>query len=159
MGGAVMQNGEQVTIKGRDYHIGPLLSSGLGSYGHVFAATEAHGQPVALKIINAETMAQADPSVQGHWRAHLEREIAFLTHSEVHRSASIVRLLDHGLIDGQPVLVLERFPTNLGQWLAQQRTRHAPPPDVSQILSWATQIMDARSPGQPETPPRSRPVR
>ena len=136
-----MQSGEWIVIDDREYQLDAVLSSGAGSYGQVWAANNDVGRPVALKFINTVMMAQADPSLRGHWRAHLEREIAFLAGLDTDQSQHIVALLDHGQVDGQPVLVLERLAANLGEWLAQQRQDNAPPPDLAQILNWAGQIL------------------
>ncbi len=136
-----MQSGERIAINGRSYRLGAILSPGAGSYGQVWAATDGAGRAVALKFINTEAMSQADPAFQGHWRAHLEREIAFLDGLGAEQSRHIVALLDHGQIDGQPVLVLERLQANLGQWLTQQRRDGAPPQELDRILGWARQIL------------------
>ncbi len=138
-----MRIGEGIVIDGLAYRLEDVLSSGAGSYGQVWAATSMDGKPVALKFINTEIMAQADPSLRGHWRAHLEREIAFLAGLDVEQSQHIVTLINHGQVDGQPVLVLERLAANLGQWLVQQRKENAPPPDLEQVLDWARQILAA----------------
>ena len=137
-----MYSGEALTINDRDYRLDTVLSTGAGSYGQVWAATDSAGGTVALKLINAEAMAQVDPSLRGHWRAHLEREIVFLNSLDADQSRHIVTLIDAGLVDGQPVLVMERLQADLGQWLAQQRRDQAPPPDLAQILDWAGQILD-----------------
>ncbi len=136
-----MRNGEQIAINGRDYQLDAVLSSGAGSYGEVWAATDVTGRAVAIKLINAEAMNQADPALHGHWRAHLEREITFLRGLDADQSRHVVTLLNHGAVDGQPALVLERLQANLGQWLAQLRRENAPP-DLTQILDWAEQILD-----------------
>ncbi|MBL8260619.1 MAG: protein kinase [Candidatus Competibacteraceae bacterium] len=136
-----MQSGERIVLEGREYRLGSVLSTGAGSYGQVWAAADAAGRAVALKFVNAEAMSQADNSLRGHWRAHLEREIDFLAGLTPAQSRHIVALLDHGQLDGQPVLVLERLQCNLGQWLAQRRQTGAPPPDLAQILDWAEQIL------------------
>ncbi|MCB1769105.1 MAG: protein kinase, partial [Candidatus Competibacteraceae bacterium] len=107
----------------------------------MWAATDAAGYPVALKLINTLAMEQADPSLQGHWRAHLEREIAFLSRLDSEQSRHIVTLFDHGQIDGRPVLVMEQLFANLGQWLAQKRQDGAPPLEFERILDWAGQIL------------------
>lgn len=137
-----MYSGESLTINDRDYRLETVLAAGAGSYGQVWAATDAAGCAVALKFINAEAMAQVDPSLRGHWRAHLEREIVFLTGLDADESRHIVTLIDAGLVDGQPVLIMERLQADLGQWLAQQQRDQAPPPDLAQILDWAEQILD-----------------
>ena len=136
-----MKNGEWIVLDRREYQLDAVLSTGAGSYGQVWAATDDEGRAVALKFINAEVMSQADPSLRGHWRAHLEREIAFLAGLDAEQSRHIVTLLDHGQVDGQPVLVLERLAANLGQWLTQQRRDNAPPPDLERIIDWAGQIL------------------
>ncbi|MDG4553011.1 MAG: protein kinase [Candidatus Competibacter sp.] len=136
-----MQSGEQIAINGRSYRLGVILSPGAGSYGQVWAASDGAGRAAALKFINTEAMSQADPTLQGHWRAHLEREIAFLDGLSTEQSRHIVTLLDHGQIDNQPVLVLERLQANLGQWLARQRRNGAPPQELARILDWARQIL------------------
>ena len=137
-----MQSGERIAINGRDYRLSTVLSTGAGSYGQVWEAADAAGRAVAVKFINVEAMTQADPTLHGHWRAHLEREIAFLTGLNADQSRHVVALLDHGVVDGQPALVLERLQANLGQWLARQRREDAPAPDLAQILDWAEQILD-----------------
>ncbi|HAS52424.1 MAG TPA: hypothetical protein DCS21_12045, partial [Gammaproteobacteria bacterium] len=136
-----MQSGEWIVIDGREYQLGTILSTGVGSYGQVWAATDEAGREVALKFINAEVMAQADPSLRGHWRAHLEREIAFLAGLDPDQARHVVALIDHGQVDGQPVLVMERMAANLGHWLAQQQRNNSPPPDLERILDWAGQIL------------------
>lgn len=137
-----MQNGQTILINGREYRLDGILSTGAGSYGQVWAATDPAGQAVALKFINAEAMSQADPSLHGHWRAHLQREIDFLKDLEAPQSRHIIALLDHGQADSQPVLVLERLQANLGQWLFQLRRDGGTPPDLTRILDWAEQILD-----------------
>lgn len=136
-----MQSGERIVLEGREYRLDSILSTGAGSYGQVWAAADANGRAVALKFINAEAMSRADSSLQDHWRAHLEREIEFLAGLTPSQSRHIVTLLDHGQLDGQPVLVLERMQTNLGHWLARRRRAAEPPPALPQVLDWAEQIL------------------
>ena len=66
----------------------------------------------------------------------------FLTGLNADESRHIVTLIDAGLVDDQPVLVMERLQADLGQWLAQQRRDQAPPPELAQIPDWAEQILD-----------------
>ncbi|MDS4032248.1 MAG: protein kinase [Candidatus Contendobacter sp.] len=138
----MLRNGERIAIKGRSYRLDGVLSNGAGSYGQVWAATDSTGRAVAIKLINAEAMTQAAPALHDHWRRHLEREINFLRGLDADQSRHVVALLDHGAVDGQPALVLERLQANLGQWLAYQRREGASPPDLAQILAWAEQILD-----------------
>ncbi|TVR65204.1 MAG: serine/threonine protein kinase [Candidatus Competibacteraceae bacterium] len=137
-----MQSGERIVINGRSYRLGSLLSTHAGSYGQVWAATDPTGRGVALKFINAEAMSRADPALHGHWRAHLEREIAFLACLDADQSQHVVALLDHGQTGGQPVLVMERLHANLGQWLTRQRRESALPPDLERVVDWTGQILD-----------------
>lgn len=136
-----MQSGEWMIIDRQTYQLGAVLSTGAGSYGQVWAATDEAGRAVAIKFINTESMIQADPSLRGHWPEHLEREINFLRDLDADQSRHIVTLLHNGHVDGQPVLVLERLAANLGQWLAQRRRDNKPLPDLEQILDWAGQIL------------------
>jgi serine/threonine protein kinase len=136
-----MQSGEPIIVEGREYRLGSVLSTGAGSYGQVWAATDSAGREVALKFINAEAMSQADGSLHDHWWGHLEREISFLDALRATPSPHIVTLLAHGRVDGQPVLVLEKLQANLGQWLSQQRRAGASPPDLHRVLDWAEQIL------------------
>ncbi|MFO1423591.1 MAG: protein kinase [Candidatus Competibacteraceae bacterium] len=137
----MLRSGERIAIKGQSYRLDGVLSNGAGSYGQVWAATDPAGRAVAIKLINAEAMTQADPALHGHWRAHLEREITFLRGLDAGQSRHVVLLLDHGVVEGQPALVLERLQANLGQRLAHLR-RESKPPDLAQILDWAEQILD-----------------
>jgi serine/threonine protein kinase len=137
-----MQSGERITINGRSYRLGSLLSTSAGSYGQVWAATDPAGRGVALKFINTEAMSRVDPALHGHWRAHLEREIAFLDGLDADQSRHIVTLLDHGQANGQPVLVMERLHANLGQWLAQQRRESELPPELERVIDWTGQILE-----------------
>lgn len=136
-----MQHGERIVIEGREYRLGSVLSTRAGSYGQVWDAVDPSGRTVALKFINTEAMSQADRSLHGHWRAHLEREIHFLGGLSAAQSRHIVTLLAHGQIDGQPVLVLEKMQANLGHWLEQARRNGDPPPDLCCILDWVDQIL------------------
>lgn len=136
-----MQIGERIVIEGQEFRLEGILSTGVGSYGQVWAATDADGRAVALKFINTDAMLQADPSLHGHWRAHLEREVVFLQGLEADQSRHIVKLILAGLVNNQPVLVLERMSGNLDQWLTQRRRSGAPLPDLARILDWAEQIL------------------
>ena len=137
-----MRSGERIVLNGRSYRLDSLLSTSAGSYGQVWAAADPAGRGVALKFINTEAMSRADPALHGHWRAHLEREIAFLARLDADQSHHIVALLDHGQASGQPVLVLERLHANLGQWLTQQRRESALPSELEQVIDWTEQILD-----------------
>ena len=136
-----MQIGERIVIDGQDYWLEGILSTGAGNYGQVWAATSAGGLAVALKFINTDAMLQADPSLHGHWRAHLEREVVFLQDLKADQSRHIVKLIQAGTVNNQPVLVLERMSGNLDQWLTQRRRDGAPLPDLAWILDWAEQIL------------------
>ena len=130
-----MRSGDYITLNRQTYCLDALLSAGAGSYGQVWAATDPAGRAVALKFINTEAMAQADPTLRGHWREHLQREIDFLQGLDAARARHIVTLIDHGQADGQPVLALERMQGHLGQFLDTHT------PDLERILDWAGQIL------------------
>ncbi len=106
------------------------------------AATDAAGCAVALKFINAEAMAQVDPSLRGHWRAHLEREIVFLTGLDADEIPPH-RHPDRRRAGGRPAGAGDgRLRADLGQWLAQQRRGSGAAADLAQVLGWAEQILD-----------------
>ncbi|MCP5198155.1 MAG: SUMF1/EgtB/PvdO family nonheme iron enzyme [Gammaproteobacteria bacterium] len=132
-----MQNGDILTINAHRYRLEKPIAPGTGSYGQVWAATDASGHPVALKFLNTERMAEVGPEFHQQWHTHMEREIAFLDHLHDDEAAHIVKLLNHGDIDGQPVLVLERMQTNLDQWIKTRSTPMGP----RQIVDWAWQIL------------------
>lgn len=130
-----MHNGAALIINQRQYRLDERIAP--GAYGEVWAATAHDGCPVAIKFVNAARMAQVDPAFGPAWRAHLEREIEFLRPLRAEETAHIVQLLDHGEVDGQPALVLERMEANLDQWLRQMPQ----PLPARQALDWARQIL------------------
>lgn len=134
---AAMQNGDTLILNACRYKLNERIDSGSSGYGAVWAARDPDGRPVAIKLVNADRMTQVDPAFGPQWRAHLEREIDFLSQLRDDEAAHIVKLLDHGDVDGQPVLVLERLQANLDQWLKQ--TPQPLPPRL--VLEWAQQIL------------------
>ena len=130
-----MRNGDTLIINQCGYRLDERLAP--GAYGEVWAATAPDGRPVAIKLVNVDRMTQVDPAFGSAWRAHLEREIEFLRQLRAEETAHIVQLLDHGEVDGQPALVLERLQANLDQWLKQTPQ----PLPARQVLNWAQQIL------------------
>lgn len=132
-----LKAGETLTINGYEYRLESALAAGVGSYGKIWAATDSKHRPVVLKFIHAENQAQAGETAGQQWQKHLQREIEFLKQLTDEQTRHIVKLLNHGEIDGQPVLVLERLHTNLNHWI-----HHQPKPlPLRQILEWAQQIL------------------
>ena len=136
-----MQNGDALIINQRRYRLDERIAP--GAYGEVWAATAPDGRPVAIKFVNTARMTQVDPTFGPQWRAHLEREIEFLRQLGDAETAHIVRLLDHGEVDSQPALVLERMEANLDQWLGkwEKLTGSPRPLPPRQLLDWAHQIL------------------
>ena len=130
-----MRNGDTLIINQCGYRLDERIAP--GAYGEVWAATAPDGRPVAIKLVNADRMTQVDPAFGPAWRAHLEREIEFLRQLRAEETAHVVQLLDHGDVDGQPALVLERLQANLDQWLKQTPQ----PLPARQVLDWARQIL------------------
>ena len=78
------------------------------SYGQVWrAASVLDGLPAAVKLVNRAQMDLAAPPQRAAWRASFDAEIAFLRALQPWDQRHIVRLLDSGEHDGQPVLALE----------------------------------------------------
>lgn len=132
-----MKNRNTLIIHQRRYKLNERIDSGSSGYGAVWAARDPDGRPVAIKLVKTDRMTQVDPAFGPQWRAHLEREIDFLSQLRDDEAAHIVKLLDHGEVDGQPALVLELLRANLDQWLKQ-----APQPLAPRlVLDWARQIL------------------
>jgi len=133
-----LKAGETLLINGHSYRLEWKLDASTGSYGKIWAATDVENQqPVALKFIHTENQALAGETAGQQWQQHLQREIEFLSRLTEAQTAHIVKLLNHGEVDGQPVLVLERLQTNLQQW-AHQQIKPLPP---RQVVDWACQIV------------------
>lgn len=92
------------------YTLGELL--GAGGMGRVFAAEHPSGKPLAVKVLH-ETL-RADPMLVARL-ADEARTASLIQHRNV------IRVLDHGLDDGAPFLVMERaHGIPLGSLIEQQ---------------------------------------
>ncbi|WEF34984.1 protein kinase domain-containing protein [Pseudoduganella chitinolytica] len=115
---------------------------GRSVYGTVWRAVAPDGRDVAVKLVNEERMAQAEPGLRERWVACACNEIAFLRTLAPWDNRHLVRLVDSGWHAGLPVLVLELLPTDLARHLAQCRAAGAPP-SFAQALDWAGQLNQA----------------
>ncbi|MGV7207394.1 protein kinase domain-containing protein [Oxalobacteraceae bacterium A2-2] len=116
---------------------------GGSAYGVVWrAAGPCALQDVALKLINREQMARAQPAQRERWIQCARNEIAFLQSLEPWDERHIVRLLDSGWHDGLPVLALELMGSDLGRHTAAMRGRGETAP-LAHILGWMGQINQA----------------
>lgn len=129
----MLGQGDIITLATGAYRLrAPLAGS---SYGVVWQAAAPDGAPVALKLVNQAHMRRAEPALQARWVASANTEIGFLRALAPWDGRHIVRLLDHGVHDGLPVMALEL----LGPDLARARGTPAP----EQILDWLGQINQA----------------
>ncbi|MFC5458806.1 protein kinase domain-containing protein [Massilia niabensis] len=135
----MVQSGDIVTLAAGHYRLrGQLAAS---SYGVVWRA-ECIGfgvGEVALKLVNREQMARAEPSLRERWRACAEREIAFLSQLTPWDARHIVRLLDHGVHDGLPAMALELLDGDLSTHMAAQ-AGDGRRIGLGQSLAWLAQV-------------------
>lgn len=115
---------------------------GRSVYGTVWRAAAPDGADVALKLVNEDRMAQAQPALRERWVASACNEIAFLRALAPWDNRHLVRLLDSGWHAGLPVLALELLPTDLARHLAQCRAAGTPP-SFAQALDWIAQLNQA----------------
>lgn len=131
-----------ITLAGGAYRLREQLAG--SAYGVVWRAAGPGGATVALKLINREQMARAAPALQERWSASARNEIAFLAALAPWDERHIVRLLDHGLHDGLPVMALELMRTDLARHLAAVRANRGALP-LARILDWMGQVNGALS--------------
>jgi serine/threonine protein kinase len=134
----MQEAGDIITLAAGAWRLGaPLARS---NYGVLWrAAALADGQPAALKLVNAEQMARAEPAQRRRWRDAAATEIAFLRGLQPWDRRHIVRLLDSGEHDGLPAAALELLDTDLARHLETRRARGetvAP----AQALDWLAQV-------------------
>lgn len=116
---------------------------GASVYGVLWRATgPGAGSDVALKLVNREQMARAQPGQRERWIASAATEIAFLQALAPWDGRHIVRLLDSGWCDGLPVLALELLQSDLARHLAHRRAAGASP-GLAQVLDWLGQLNQA----------------
>lgn len=95
------------------YRLDKLIAR--STFGEVWQATWLQtGSQVAIKTINHTRMAAASPSLRPLWPESLHREIQLMRDTG-HRN--LVRKLQHGEVDGLPVLVLEQLHHSLADEL------------------------------------------
>lgn len=117
---------------------------GGSAYGVIWRAAGPRGTPdVALKLINEEQMARAQPPQRACWIASASNEIAFLQALEPWDERHIVRLLDSGWHNGLPVLALELLDGDLARRMAATRAGGEAAPSFSRVLDWIAQLNQA----------------
>ena len=114
---------------------------GGSAYGVVWRAAGPTGE-VALKLVNTGQMARAHPTLHARWSDSARKEIAFLRSLAPWDERHIVRLLDSGEHDGQPVMALELMAGDLSRHVAQERQAARTLP-LARILGWLAQINQA----------------
>lgn len=133
----MVQSGDIVTLAAGHYRLRAQLA--VSAYGVVWRAERDGVGEVALKLVNREQMARAEPSLRARWRECAEREIAFLAQLAPWDARHIVRLLDHGLHDGLPALALELLDGDLAAHMAAQASsKHRI--GLDQSLIWLAQV-------------------
>ena len=134
------QAGDIITLAGGHYPLHHQLAG--SAYGVVWRAGSPSGHEVALKLINREQMARAQPELQARWVASAEKEIAFLASLAPWDERHIVRLLDYGMHEGLPVMALELMQDDLAHHLAS-RCRSGGALCFGQALAWLGQVNQA----------------
>jgi serine/threonine protein kinase len=137
----MLEAGAVITLEAGSYRLRePLAGS---AYGVVWIAdTLPAGRQVAVKLINQQQMARAYPEQRDRWIASAHKEIAFLRSLEPWDERHIVRLLDSGLHDGLPVMVLELLDGDLAKHVARERDAGRAI-GFAQSLDWLAQINQA----------------
>jgi len=116
---------------------------GGSAYGVIWRASGPQGtRDVAIKLINEEQMARAEPLLRERWIASAANEIAFLQSLEPWDERHIVRLLDCGWHEGLPVLALELMGSDLGRHISQLKARDESPA-FPLVLDWMGQLNQA----------------
>lgn len=133
-------SGDIVTLAGGHYRLREQLAA--SAYGVVWRAERDGLGAVALKLVNRDQMARAEPALRGHWRACAEREIAFLSRLAPWDARHIVRLLDHGLHQGLPAIALELLDGDLAAHMAAQAASGRRI-GLGQCLLWLAQVNGA----------------
>lgn len=137
----MLDAGAIITLETGAYRLrAPLAGS---AYGVVWSADALPaGRQVALKLINQQQMARAQPEQRDRWIASAHKEIAFLRSLEPWDERHIVRLLDSGVHDGLPVMALELLDADLSRHVARLRNAGRSIA-FDQALAWLAQINEA----------------
>ena len=133
----MVQSGDIVILKAGHYRLRDQLAG--SSYGTVWRAERDGLGPVAIKLVNREQMARAEPVLRARWSECAAREIAFLTALAPWDGRHIVRLLDHGTHDDLPALALELLDGDLAAHLAA-RNAQGRRIGLAQALAWIGQV-------------------
>ncbi|MDB5746258.1 MAG: hypothetical protein JWP72_1106 [Massilia sp.] len=140
----MVQSGDIVTLAAGHYRLRAQLAA--SAYGVVWRAEpDKFGDgagAVALKLVNREQMARAEPLLREHWRACAEREIAFLSQLAPWDARHIVRLLDHGVHEDLPAIALELLDGDLATHMAAQAAA-GNRIGLDQSLAWLGQVNGA----------------
>ena len=133
----MLRSGDIVVLEAGHYRLGEQLAS--SAYGVLWRARRAGLGDVALKLVNRDQMARAEPALRTRWSEAASREIAFLRALAPWDARHIVRLLDHGLHDGLPALALELLDGDLathvqGEAAAGRRI------GLARALAWLAQV-------------------
>jgi serine/threonine protein kinase len=136
-----MHQGAIVTLSAGDYRLRDQLAG--SAYGVLW---RAHGPgamgAVALKLVNREQMARAEPHQREHWIASASGEIGFLRSLAPWDERHIVRLLDSGEHEGAPAMALELLDGDLARHVAAARAAGRAIP-FYQALDWIAQVNQA----------------
>lgn len=136
----MLQADDIITLAAGAYRLrAPLAQS---AYGVVWRAQAPGGFDVALKLVNRDQMARAQPALQDRWSASAAKEIAFLRSLAPWDERHIVRLLDSGIHDGLPVMALELMHGDLARHIAAERDAGRPI-GVARVLAWLAQVNQA----------------
>ncbi len=132
---------EGLTIGRARYRIGhPLACSG-SSFSDVFEAERNDGLPVVIKRLRPDAVKGVPEQYPVDGRRHIQTEIDFLTGMNADQNRHIVRIIDHGEMDGLPVVALERMHRDLKLELAGGDQD----PGLERILDWCRQVSQGLS--------------
>ena len=132
-----MQSGDIVTLGAGQYRLREQLAG--SSYGLVWRAEREGFAQVALKLVNRVQMERAEAGLRARWSECAAREIAFLAQLSPWDARHIVRLLDHGMVDGLPALALELLDGDLAAHMAAQNAAGRRT-GLAQALAWTAQV-------------------
>jgi serine/threonine protein kinase len=134
------RSGDIVTLAAGHYRLrGQLAGS---AYGVVWRAERDGLGEVALKLVNREQMARAEPALRERWRECAAREIGFLASLAPWDGRHIVRLLDHGMHEGLPAMALELLDGDLARHMAELAAAGRRV-GLAQALAWLSQVNGA----------------
>ena len=133
----MVESGDIVVLKAGHYRLREQLAG--SSYGTVWRAERDGLGPVAIKLVNREQMARAEPALRARWSECAAREIAFLTALAPWDGRHIVRLLDHGTHDDLPALALELLDGDLAAHVAGHNAQGRRI-GLTQALAWTGQV-------------------